>query len=132
MIRLAERQDYDGFYNSEIVIRKIMVYPPFCDMCAVSFVSKNEINSLNASKDFLCLLKAKISEAYTDEKIIVLGPMPPRVSKINNKFIYRLIIKCKNTKRFRAMISEMLIHFGKDKKYSDVFVGVDINPESLV
>ena len=132
VIRLAERQDYDGFYNSEIVIRKIMVYPPFCDMCAVSFVSKNEINSLNASKDFLCLLKAKISEAYTDEKIIVLGPMPPRVSKINNKFIYRLIIKCKNTKRFRAMISEMLIHFGKDKKYSDVFVGVDINPESLV
>ena len=132
VIRLAEKQDYNGFYDSEIIIRRAMVYPPFCDICAVSFVSKNEVKALTASKDFLSLLKIKISEEYNGEKIIVLGPMPPRISKINNKFIYRLIIKCKNTKRFRAMISEMLIHFGKEKKYADVFVGVDINPESLV
>ncbi len=132
VIKLAEKQDYNGFYNSEIIIRKVMVYPPFCDICALSFVSKNEINALNASKDFLSLLKEKTSTDYKNEKIIVLGPMPPRISKINNKFIYRIIIKCKNSKRFRSMISEMLIHFGKDKKYSDVFVGVDINPESLV
>ena len=109
-----------------------MVYPPFCDICAVSFVSKNEVNALNTSKDFLSLLKKKTSDEYNNEKIIVLGPMPPRISKINNKFIYRIIIKCKNSKRFRAMISEMLIYFGKDKRYSDVYVGVDINPESLV
>ncbi len=132
VIKLAEKQDYNGFYNSEIVIRKVMIYPPFCDICAVSFVSKNEVNALGASKDFLSLLKNKTSDEYKNEKIIVLGPMPPRISKINNKFIYRLIIKCKNSKRFRAMISEMLIHFGKDKKYTDVFVAVDINPESLV
>ena len=54
------------------------------------------------------------------------------ISKINNKFRYRLIIKCKNTKRFRGMISELLIEFGKDKKYNDVTISVDINPESLV
>ena len=132
VIRLAEKQDYNGFYNSEIVIRKVMVYPPFCDMCAVSFTSQNEVKALSASKDFLSLIKEKISDEYKNEKIIVLGPMPPRISKINNKYIYRLIIKCKNSKRFRAMISEMLIHFGKDNKYADVFVGVDINPESLV
>ena len=132
VIKLAEKQDYNEFYNSEIIIRKVMVYPPFCDMCSLSFVSKNEINALNASKDFLSLLKVKTASDYKNEKIIVLGPMPPRISKINNKFIYRIIIKCKNSKRFRSMISEMLTHFGKDKKYSDVFVGVDINPESLV
>ena len=132
VIRLAEKQDYNGFYNSEIIIRRVMVYPPFCDICAVSFVSKNEVNALNTSKDFLSLLKKKTSDEYNNEKIIVLGPMPPRISKINNKFIYRIIIKCKNSKRFRAMISEMLIYFGKDKRYSDVYVGVDINPESLV
>lgn len=132
VIRLAEKQDYNGFYNSEIIIRRVMVYPPFCDICAVSFVSKNEVNALNTSKDFLSLLKKKTSDEYNNVKIIVLGPMPPRISKINNKFIYRIIIKCKNSKRFRAMISEMLIYFGKDKRYSDVYVGVDINPESLV
>ena len=58
--------------------------------------------------------------------------MPPRVSKMNNKFRYRIIIKCKNNKRFRQMLSDMLISFGKNKKYSDVSFVADINPENLI
>ncbi len=132
VIRLSERQDFDGFYNLEIIIRRAMIYPPFCDICAVSFISENEAKALNISKSFLSKIKYLTAEKYTNEKLIVLGPMPPRISKINNKYRYRLIIKCKNTKSFRNMISEMLIDFGKDKKYNDVTVSVDINPESLV
>ena len=66
------------------------------------------------------------------QKIIVLGPVPPRISKINNKFKYRLIIKCINNKTFRSMMSKMLIEFGKDKAFSDVTVTADINPENLI
>lgn len=132
VIRLAEKQDYDGFYNNEIIIRKAMIYPPFCDICTINFVSDNEVKALNASKDFLIAVKNKTSTEYKNEKIIVLGPMPPRISKINNKYRYRIIIKCKNTKSFRRMISELLISFGKDRKYAAVTVSADINPESLV
>ena len=132
VIRLAEKQDYNSFYNLEIMIRRAMVYPPFCDICCVSFISANEAGALGASKAFLAEIKALTAEKYSSEKIIVLGPMPPRISKINNKFRYRLIIKCKNTKRFRSMISDLLIKFGKDKKYNGVSVTADINPESLV
>lgn len=132
VIKLSEKQDYDSFYNLEIMIRRAMIYPPFCDICAVSFVSANEAKALTSSKAFLSELRKLTAEKYSGEKIIVLGPMPPRVSKINNKFRYRLIIKCKNSKRFRSMISELLIKFAKDKKYNDVTVAVDINPESLV
>ncbi len=132
IIRLAEKQDYQSFYNTEIVIRKSMIYPPFCDLCAVNFTGANEVKALNASKDFLLKIQEKIAEEYKNEKIIVLGPMPPRISKVNNKFRYRLIIKCKNTKSFRSLISDLLISFGSDKKYADITVSVDINPESLV
>lgn len=132
IIRLAQQQDYDGFYDNEIVIRRVMVYPPYCDMCSVLFVSENEVKALNASRDFLAALKGTTAEEYSDVKIIVLGPMPPRVSKMNNKFRYRIIIKCKNNKRFRNMLSELLISFGKNKKYSDVSFVADINPENLI
>ena len=132
IIRLAQQQDYDGFYDNEIIIRKVMVYPPYCDMCTVCFVSENEVKALNASRDFLSELKRTTAEEYSDVKIIVLGPMPPRVSKINNKFRYRIIIKCKNNKRFRNMLSNLLISFGKNKKYSDVSFVADINPENLI
>ena len=132
VIRLAERQDYQGFYNTEIIIRKAMVYPPFCDICVLNFTSEKEVSALNASRDFLLSIRKETSEKYKDEKLIVLGPMPPRISKINNKYRYRLIIKCKNTKRFRNMISDLLIQYGKDKTKAGVVVSVDINPESLV
>ena len=132
IIRLAQQQDYDGFFDNEIIIRKAMVYPPYCDMCSVCFVSENEIKALNASREFLQELKNTTAEEYKDVKIIVLGPMPPRLSKINNKFRYRIIIKCKNNKRFRKMLSELLISFGKNKKFSSVSVVADMNPENLI
>ncbi len=132
IIRLAQQQDYDGFFDNEIIIRKAMVYPPYCDMCAVLFVCENEVNALNASRDFLSELKTATAEEYKDVKIIVLGPMPPRLSKVNNKYRYRIIIKCKNNKRFRNMLSDLLISFGKNKKYSDVTFSADINPENLI
>ncbi len=132
VIRQAQNQDYDSFFDNEIVIRKAMVYPPYCDICSICFVSENEIKALNASGDFLNALKNATADEYKDVKIIVLGPMPPRLSKLNNKFRYRIIIKCKNNKRFRNMLSKLLISFGKDKKYSDVTVSPDINPENLI
>lgn len=132
IICLAEKQDYEGFYNNEIIIRKAMIYPPFCDLCSVTFVSEKEIKALDASKKFLARLKELTNEEFADQKIIVLGPVPPRISKINNKFKYRLIIKCINNKTFRSMMSKMLIEFGKDKAFSDVTVTADINPENLI
>lgn len=132
VIRLAQAQDYDSFYKNEIIIRKAMVYPPYCDLCSVCFVSDDEVKALNASRHFLGELKEKVDNSYSEQKIIVLGPMPPRLSKVNNKFRFRLIIKCKNSKRFRSMMSELLISFGKNKTFSDVTAVIDINPESLI
>jgi primosomal protein N' (replication factor Y) len=132
IIRLAQRQDYDGFFDNEIIIRKAMVYPPYCDMCSVLFISENEVKALNSSREFLTELKNATANKYKDVKIIVLGPMPPRLSKVNNKYRYRIIIKCKNNKRFREMISGLLISFGKNRKYSDVTFSADINPENLI
>lgn len=132
IIALASKQDYKAFYNTEIKLRKALIYPPYCDICTVGFMGEDETLVKNASKTFFEMLKEKNSSDYPDLKLIVLGPMTPRVAKISNKFRYRLIIKCKNTKRFREFISELLIAFSGDKTYSKVSVFPDINPTSLV
>ncbi len=131
VIRMAQKQDYDSFYNTEIIIRKGMIYPPYCDLCSVLFVSTDEVKALNCSKAFLDELRNITKDKYKNLKIIVLGPMPPRISKISNKFRYRLIIKYKNSSEFRNMIKELLIKFGKNSTYNSVTVAVDINPENL-
>ncbi len=131
IIKLSQKQDYPEFFDTEISIRKAMVYPPYCDICSVLFVSSDEVKALDCSKVFLDDLKILTAEKYSDIKIIVLGPIPPRISKISNKFRYRLIIKCKNNAKFRSLIKELMIKFGKNSKFNSVTIAVDINPENL-
>ena len=111
IIRLAAKQDYDAFYNTEIRMRRLMIYPPFCDICVVGFSGADEVKTRVASQRTLDKIKELTAGEYKDEKLIVLGPLPARVPRVNKKYRYRLIIKCRNTKGFRSMISEILKDF---------------------
>lgn len=130
VIRFASRQDYESFYNDEIAIRRGLIYPPFCDICVISFTSSGENYSHLASAQFLDLIKKSVRGEYSDLKLIILGPVEPKLAKINNKYRERIIIKCKNTKKFRNMISLCLRDFSKISRFSRVSVSADMNPES--
>lgn len=133
VLSMAARQDYDEFYKTEIGIRKMLIYPPFCDLCVVAFYGTDELFVRGASKVFFEKLTAlSDTDDYRSEKLIVLGPAPAKVAKVNDKYRYRLIVKCKNTARFRAMISELLRDTGKDKRFSKITTVVDINPENIL
>ncbi|HBL40410.1 MAG TPA: primosomal protein N' [Ruminococcaceae bacterium] len=132
IIRLAAKQDYDGFYKTEIGLRKMMTYPPFCDLFVIGFSGEDENKVRVVAKLFLQKFKTLAQESYGDLKFIVLGPLQPRVAKICNRHRYRMIIKGKNTARSRALIAELLVDFGKATEFGDVSISADINPESIL
>ncbi len=132
IVQMAKNQDYESFYNTEIPIRKSMVYPPFCDLCVVGFSADRDFAAQKSAVHFLNLLKSVHKEKYPENKLIVLGPVAPRIAKIGGKFRSRIIIKCKNDKGFRNMISELLKEFSKELKQDNVNISVDINPESII
>lgn len=132
VIQIAARQDYDAFFEDEIKTRKMLIYPPYCDICLIGFIGENEAVVRVASQKFSDRLKEKLNREYSELKIIALGPMTARVSKISNKFRYRLILKCRNTKQFRALMNEMLKFTGADRAFNDVSVYIDINPENII
>ena len=131
VISLAARQNYSEFYKSEILMRKAMLYPPFSDICVVSFMGKDMNKTKDTSEIFSRGLAQLAKSEYGDLPMRVIGPSPSLVSKINNKYRYRMIIKTKNTKRFREMLSKLLISFGKDRAFSDVTICADIDPENV-
>lgn len=130
VIDFAKSQDYEAFYNVELPIRKQMVYPPFCDICVIGFSGESETLTMKAACKFLNDLKALHSEQYSEQNIIVLGPAVPKIAKINGKYRVRIIIKCKNTKRLRDMISVLLKDFLKNNKEISAFA--DMNPEDII
>lgn len=132
IIRLAAKQDYNKFFETEIKLRKALIYPPYCDICVIGLVGENETVVKSAATCILDELKKSVNGEFKGEKIIILGPMPARVAKVNEKYRYRLIIKCRNSPRFRRLISDLLIKSGKDSRFSNITVYADINPDSTI
>ncbi len=128
IIELSAAQDYESFYKTESLIRKSMVYPPFCDICSITFSSEQYNKSLISAKTFFEMLKNAVTGDYSDVKINVLGPIQPRVNKISNKYRNVLTIKCKNNKRFREMMSNLLVQYMKNAQNGGATAVVDINP----
>ncbi|MBQ7217969.1 MAG: primosomal protein N' [Ruminococcus sp.] len=131
IISLAAQQNYDAFYNAEIALRKAMLYPPFATICLVGFVSENANKSTNAARAFLAEITELLRTDYPDIPLRVLGPVPASVFKVNNKYRYKLILKCRNDRRFREMLGRMLIAFSKERAYSDVTVYADVDPHDI-
>lgn len=132
VISLAAQQNYDEFYNSEIKMRKAMLYPPFVDLCVICFFGKNQERILSAAKDFFNMLRKLASKDYSELPLRVLEPSQTTIIKLNNKYRHKLIIKFRNSRRFQELISRLLVWFEKDKKYSEVSVYVDVNPDMII
>lgn len=130
IIRFAARQDYISFYNNESAIRRGLIYPPYCDICVIGFTSDSDSYSKKGANAFLSLIKNRVMSDYSEVKLIILGPVAPKIMKINNKFRERIIIKCKNNIQFRKMITECLREFSKLGEFSRITVSADINPDS--
>lgn len=127
VINLAAAQDYDEFYEQESELRKVLLFPPFCDICAINFSSLMESRVIEGSREFLQILKTYIKENNIRIPLRVLGPAPCTLERINNRYRYRLIIKCRLSKELRDMVFSCLDSFHKLKKYAEVRVTADIN-----
>ncbi len=128
VIRLAQMQDYDAFYKEEILNRKLMIFPPYCDICMIFAQSSDADAAKEAVNEILSNIKKLVEDDYSDIKLIILGPAPAAVAKVNNKYRYRMVIKVKNNARFRDMIKSAI----SIKLKNDTYVGVDINPEIII
>ena len=90
--------------------------------------SQSRDTAENTLKQIFVEIKRLITEEYSDIKLIILGPAPYSVPKINNKYRFRIIIKCKNSPRFRELLRKAM----SVKLTADTTVSVDFNPESIV
>lgn len=128
IITLAQQQNYDAFFGEEILNRKLMIFPPYCDICMIYVQSYDSYVANDTIKEVFTNIKSLVAGEYNDVKLIILGPAPATVPKVNNKYRYRIIIKTKNNSRFREMIAKST----DIKLKRDTYIGVDINPENII
>ena len=128
VLHLAAQQDYDGFYDLEIQLRRVQNLPPFGDIVTVTFTGQEESHVLRGAVKFRDSLNECLrQEQYAGLECRCLGPAPCAVAKINYHFRYRLTIRCKMDRSLRLLIAHLLRQFSKDSGNRGVSAFADVN-----
>ena len=127
----ASKQNYEGFYNSAIKLRKALVFPPFCDFILLSLASEHENELFKATNELDKRLNELIGKdgKYSDIAVTAFRPIEAPVYKVNNTYRMRLVLKCAFTKKCRELVSLLLNEF--TQKYPCVQIGADVNPTNI-
>ena len=128
VIRLAAKQDYGGFYDLEIQLRKMQNVPPFGDILTITFTGQEETAVLRGAAKFRDSLLACLKDpSFAGMNCTVLGPAPCPVPKINYNFRYRLTLRASLNKSLRILIAHLLRQFSQDRLNRGVSAFADVN-----
>jgi metal-dependent hydrolase (beta-lactamase superfamily II) len=130
IIRLACAQDYESFYAREIQLRRLLVFPPFCDIALLSLSCEDEKALMLAARRLYEETNKLIKGDYSDVQTVIFGPFEAPVYRVDNKFRMRMVVKCRLNKRSRALFAELLTTFSSGGS-SGAVLSVDFNPSTL-
>lgn len=119
--------DYDGFFEHEIELRRQMVYPPFSHIFFIMFTGENE--------------KSVISKIYTLNEIMkkynkragfdILGPAPAVISKIKKQFRYKIIVKGVEEERVKAFVLYCVDKLREAEDLNGVNINLTLDPSYI-
>ena len=129
VINLAARQDYDTFYRGEREMRRMLRFPPFLDLFRITISGPEESQVLRACAVVRRSLEPWIKpRQHGPEGPEVLGPAPAPVLKVNNRYRYLVLVKCRNGKEIRALLAQVLRAAQQDKANRGLSILMDVNP----
>ena len=132
IIRLACAQDYERFFQSEIRLRRLLQFPPFCDMVLLTLTSPDEKELQKACLRLSEELRRQNAGEYADVPIVAFGPFEAPVYRVDNVYRMRMVVKCRLNRRAREMFGQLLFFFASEGRGSNKPVlSIDFNPSSI-
>ena len=123
----AKKHDYHSFYNQEISIRKNLNYSPYSNIFYVLISGPDENKLIQYSHKLL-----QYAHYYnTDKKLEILGPTPAPLSKIQNKYRWRLMVKHTDKEYLRKYMQKCIAVFIENELDQSIQISADINPLSM-
>lgn len=126
-LRLAAAQDYDGFYENEIALRRALCFPPFCDLLQINLSAGDETALQSAVRCLGEILKEQLAGDFKDVSLQAFGPFEAPVYRVKGNYRMRFLLKCKNNKRTREYLRQSLAAF-REKAGGKFQLSLDFNP----
>ena len=118
--------NYDEFYHAQIADREVHAYPPFARLIDITVKHTDKKVCRDAAHQLTDLLKTKL------QRVIILGPGEPMISKIRNQYLMSILIKVERGKSdlqgLKTGIHEVIQQLGKEKEFRNVRIVADVDP----
>ncbi|MDR0357678.1 MAG: primosomal protein N', partial [Clostridiales Family XIII bacterium] len=129
-IAAAVKHDYDGFYDTEILLRRYMKYPPFSDVIQATILSEDESAAAAGAES---LRRAILSRLGEGEKSRIFGPHKAAIPKTGDDYRYQMYMKALPDRRiaYERTLADLKKKMNTDRalKYRII---IDVNPFSLM
>ncbi|HCT86413.1 MAG TPA: primosomal protein N' [Candidatus Margulisbacteria bacterium] len=119
-ISLLLENNYQKFYDEEIMFRQALDYPPFARLCRIIMQahSQKALSELAEKID-------KYLEINRFEDLQIFGPMPAPISKIAAKYRWHIIIKSKSIHSIQKVVKSLKLIFVEYEKSIKWLIDVD-------
>ena len=130
VIRLACEQNYEAFYEREIALRRLLSFPPFCDIVLLTLSCEDEKELMLSTTRLYEQLRTLLECEYRDVPFQLFGPFEAPIYRAENRYRMRMVLKCRLNKRSRSLFSGILRGF-TSPPHPQVTLSVDCNPSNL-
>lgn len=120
----VKKQDYRGFFEREIALRKMMFYPPFARLVRIVIRGKDEAKVSKHAATVGTFLNAQ----NNPEIVQLLGPSPAPFTKMGGNYRYHIILKCTKITKVQGLLFETRWKFS----VPDLYLEFDIDPADLL
>lgn len=124
-IKYGLLQDYYGFFNEEMKVRKIAKFVPFYFLTEIKVKAKELKDAYTEALKIKNQLELSLKE---EEGVIILGPIPPTISKVDSYHIFNVLLKYKRVRGLDQILKNV---YNSATKNENVLVSIDRFPTSF-
>ena len=125
-IRFAQEQDYEGFYEYEMGIRRSMAYPPYTFTVGLTLSHASEDLTIKKVYEIVGFLRENLSD-----KIQILGPTPKPIARTHNLFHYQILLKYRREDRLEVVLNAIL-DWSQARENKDLRLSIDHEPQNVM
>jgi primosomal protein N' (replication factor Y) (superfamily II helicase) len=124
LLQLIQHHDYESFYEREIELRKMLLYPPFSRIARFLLRGADEKKVCDAAR----AVADEVLLATKGSSVPVLGPSPAPLAKIGGNYRYHLIVKSRDSEMLINLARRIRTFYSK----SDPYLEIDIDPFEML
>ena len=130
-VQCGIHQDYEGFYQKEIALRKAMGYPPFTRLIKLLFQSTDETAAKQSALAFVQAFQQRYPGGVSTplgtppKTNTVIGPAPALIACFRGTYRFVVLIKALDLEDVRQFLREQGLHLRTD-------VAIDIDPITVM